>query len=238
MAKVKRFNKGEEVELSGAEEEYQKNPQQAREKAGRGFGADVTKPSPDEAEFMASEVTSSGKSAPAASKPKIVTKEELAAFQKENGADKTLRDYLNAQKGLTRRGESKSATSFTELEKNAPSGTSEAAMKALRANAAKEANQMADLEKGNSRGQKSMAAAPKITKGESRKPYNPGSVDNSYTGSKFAKGGITSKYMSFTKTGKPDGMKPVMARGGMARSSASKRGDGIATKGFTKGRNL
>jgi len=218
MAKVKRFNKGEEVELSGAEEEYKKNPTPEKEKPGAGFGRykglnGEVPLTPEDAEFMATEVTSSGKSTPAASKPKIVTKEELAAFQKENGADKTLRDYLNAQKGLTRRGESKSTTSFTELEKNAPSGTSEAAMKALRANAAKEANQMADLEKGNSRGQKSMAAAPKITKGESRKPYNPGSVDNSYTGSRFAKGG-------------------------MARSSASKRGDGIATKGFTKGRNL
>jgi hypothetical protein len=233
MAKVKRFNKGEEVELSGAEEEYQKNPQPSRERVGRGFGADVTKPSADEAEFMSTEVTSSGKSAPTSSKPKIVTKEELAKSGYDN-----LRDYLNAQKGLKRREEPKSSVTFAELEKNAPSGTSEAAMKALRANAAKEANQMSDLEKGNSRGQKSMAAAPKITKGESRKPYNPGSVDNSYTGSKFAKGGVTSKYMSFTKTGKPDGMKPVMAKGGMARSSASKRADGCATKGFTKGRNL
>jgi hypothetical protein len=213
MAKVKRFNKGEEVELSGAEEEYKKNPTPEKEKPGAGFGRykglnGEVPLTPEDAEFMATEVTSSGKSAPAASKPKIVTKEELAKSGYDN-----LRDYMNAQKGLTRRGESKSTTTFAELEKNAPSGTSEAAMKALRANAAKEANQMADLEKGNSRGQKSMAAAPKITKGESRKPYNPGSVDNSYAGSRFAKGG-------------------------MARSLASKRADGCATKGFTKGRNL
>jgi hypothetical protein len=45
----------------------------------------------------------------------------------------------------------------------------------------------------------------------------------------------TAKYMSFSKTGKPAGMKPVtkMASGGM---TASRRADGIATKGKTKGR--
>jgi hypothetical protein len=179
MAKVKRFNKGEEVELSGAEEEYQKNPQPAKEQVGRGFGADVTKPSADDAEFMASQVTSSGKSSPAVAKPKIVTKEELAKSGYDN-----LRDYLNAQKGLKPRGES--ASSKNPI----------------------------DMEKGNSRGQKApMATAVKITKGEGRKPYSPEPVGTSFPGSKFAKGG-------------------------MARSSASKRADGCATKGFTKGRNL
>ena len=44
---------------------------------------------------------------------------------------------------------------------------------------------------------------------------------------KYVRGGVTAKYMSFTKTGKPDGMKPVtkMARGG-----------GIEQRGKTKGR--
>tara|TARA_R110000868_G_scaffold93785_2_gene259286 strand:- start:200 stop:823 length:624 start_codon:yes stop_codon:yes gene_type:complete len=44
---------------------------------------------------------------------------------------------------------------------------------------------------------------------------------------KYARGGATAKYMSFTKTGKPDGMKPVtkMARGG-----------GCESRGKTKGR--
>ena len=49
------------------------------------------------------------------------------------------------------------------------------------------------------------------------------------------KGGkVKAKYMSFSKTGKPAGMKSVtkMASGG----SASKRGDGIAQRGKTKGR--
>jgi len=48
------------------------------------------------------------------------------------------------------------------------------------------------------------------------------------------RGGMTSKFMSFSKTGKPAGMKPVtkMASGG----SASSRADGIATKGKTRGK--
>ena len=47
-----------------------------------------------------------------------------------------------------------------------------------------------------------------------------------------AKGGITAKYMSFTKTGKPAGMRNLMASGG----SASSRADGIAQRGKTRGK--
>jgi hypothetical protein len=46
------------------------------------------------------------------------------------------------------------------------------------------------------------------------------------------KGGITAKYMSFTKTGKPAGMRNVMASGG----SVSSRADGIAQQGKTRGK--
>jgi hypothetical protein len=47
------------------------------------------------------------------------------------------------------------------------------------------------------------------------------------------KGGMAAKFMSFSKAGKPAGMKPVtkMASGG----SASSRADGIAVKGKTRG---
>jgi hypothetical protein len=50
------------------------------------------------------------------------------------------------------------------------------------------------------------------------------------------KKGGAAKYMSFTDTGKPAGMKPVkkMAAGG----SASSRADGVAKKGMTKGKLL
>ena len=54
--------------------------------------------------------------------------------------------------------------------------------------------------------------------------------------SAMKKGGMakSTKFMSFSKTGKPSGMKPVtkMANGG----SASSRADGIATKGKTRGK--
>ena len=47
------------------------------------------------------------------------------------------------------------------------------------------------------------------------------------TPKKYARGGVTAKYMSFTKTGKPDGMKPV---------TKMTRGGGIESRGKAKGR--
>jgi hypothetical protein len=57
--------------------------------------------------------------------------------------------------------------------------------------------------------------------------------NNSLTTENKAKGGVTKKYMSFTKTGKPDGMKSVkkMASGGFTKSA-----DGIAQRGKTRGK--
>ena len=43
-------------------------------------------------------------------KPKVVTLEQLQAFKKQYGADKDLTDYMNAQRGLTRRGGSATVT--------------------------------------------------------------------------------------------------------------------------------
>ena len=62
------------------------------------------------------------------------------------------------------------------------------------------------------------------------KAYN-----ESLTTENKAKGGMTAKFMSFSKKGKPAGMKSVtkMASGGM---TASSRADGIATKGKTRGK--
>jgi|APGre2960657373_1045057.scaffolds.fasta_scaffold00638_12 hypothetical protein len=49
------------------------------------------------------------------------------------------------------------------------------------------------------------------------------------------KGGMTARFMSFSKAGKPAGMKPVtkMASGGV---TASRRADGIAQRGKTRGK--
>jgi len=62
------------------------------------------------------------------------------------------------------------------------------------------------------------------------KAYN-----ESLTTENKAKGGMTAKFMSFSKTGKPAGMKKVtkMASGGM---TASSRADGCCSKGKTRGK--
>ena len=54
---------------------------------------------------------------------------------------------------------------------------------------------------------------------------------------KKAKGGMTAKFMSFSKKGKPAGMKSVtkMASGGM---TASSRADGCCSKGKTRGKMM
>tara|TARA_R110002126_G_scaffold98154_2_gene228475 strand:- start:12 stop:647 length:636 start_codon:yes stop_codon:yes gene_type:complete len=58
--------------------------------------------------------------------------------------------------------------------------------------------------------------------------------EESYKGDGMKKGGMTAKFMSFSKKGKPAGMKPVtkMASGGSFRASAN----GIAQKGKTRGK--
>ena len=58
--------------------------------------------------------------------------------------------------------------------------------------------------------------------------------EENYKGDGMKKGGMTAKFMSFSKKGKPAGMKPVtkMASGGSFRASAN----GIATKGKTRGK--
>jgi len=142
----------------------------------------------------------------AAAKSAVVTKEQLAASGYDN-----LRDYLNAQKGLKRRDGSAPAksgpSSYSEMLRNAPAGTSDTAMKALKSNAANESNRLADAERGVSRGRKSAAEAPKMTRSAPRKPYSPEPMGTSFPGSRFSKGGM---------------------------ASPSKRADGIARKGLTK----
>jgi len=58
--------------------------------------------------------------------------------------------------------------------------------------------------------------------------------EESYKGDGMKKGGMTAKFMSFSKKGKPAGMKPVtkMASGGSFRASAN----GIAQRGKTRGK--
>jgi hypothetical protein len=82
-------------------------------------------------------------------------------------------------------------------------------------------------------GRERAAAASRLKQDSDKGQYAvPGQGD---LGQFLKKGGkVNAKYMSFSKAGKPAGMKSVtkMASGG----SASSRGDGIAQRGKTKGR--
>jgi hypothetical protein len=123
---------------------------------------------------------------PTPRKNKVVTKEEL----EKSGM--SLRDYLNKQRGLTRRKE-KDPTAGDSPDK-----------------AAQEAADSIDATIGMRAPRYTPpGSAPKQTTQKPKpKVFMPSKPDNSFSGSKFAKGGSV--------------------------SSASKRADGIATKGKTR----
>ena len=175
----------------------------------------------------------------APAKPKIVTKEQLAASGYDN-----LRDYLNAQQGLKRRdGSAPSKTSATptsnqpssyaEMAKNIPEGTSEAARQALMANVVKEK-------------QKSDSDTKKASSESSRGSMMSKRFDSDISGSDLKIQPSDSLKKAKEKAGQtrtelPSGKRiremlgSKYAKGGSV-SSASKRADGIAQKGHTKGR--
>lgn len=137
-------------------------------------------------------------------KPKMVTKEELA----KSGL--SLRDYMNQQQGLTRRGGSSAPVT--------PAATAPAATK--------------ETSSG-------MSFKDKITKeaADAIKASGKKYPDMSVLQAPAKRAGMTAmgrKSSSFDDFGSGDGYK----KGGMTRSSASNRADGIATKGHTKGKYL
>ena len=89
MKKVRRFSDGGETEdmVAPGNEEAIKN----RNVAGMPEEPDRVFAAPD-------------RFSPPAAKPPIVTEKQLQAFKAKYGAEKDLTDYMNAQKGLTRRG--------------------------------------------------------------------------------------------------------------------------------------
>ena len=123
---------------------------------------------------------------PSPRKNKVVTKEEL----EKSGM--SLRDYLNKQQGLTRRKE-KDPTAGDSPDK-----------------AAQEAADAIDpgRDMRTPRYTPPGSAPKQTTQKPKAKVFSPDRPDNSFPGSKFAKGGSV--------------------------SSASKRADGIATKGKTR----
>jgi hypothetical protein len=128
-------------------------------------------------------------SSPKAKKSGIVTKEELAKSGYDN-----LRDYLNAKQGLTRRKE-KDPTAGDSPDK-----------------AAQEAADAIDpgRDMRTPRYTPPGSASKQTTQKPKAKVFSPDRPDNSFPGSKFAKGGSV--------------------------SSASSRADGIAVKGKTRGK--
>ena len=145
-------------------------------------------------------------------KAPIVTKDQLSAFQKKHGSDKTLRDYMNNQQGLTRRGE-KAVDEIAEVaskradDRKAAAPEAKPALKyqSLQDRAKSYADERAKSGVG-------MYGTKKSEPKEERKPL-PLKSTKSETGNAF--------------------MGVGMKKGG---SVASRRADGIASKGKTKGR--
>jgi hypothetical protein len=122
------------------------------------------------------------------SKPAIVTKKDLAKSGYDN-----LRDYLNAKQGLTRR---------KEKDPTAGDSPDKAAQEAADAiDPGRDMRTPRYTPPGSAPKQTTQKPKPKV--------FMPSKPDNSFPGSKFAKGGSV--------------------------SSASSRADGCATKGKTKG---
>ena len=124
---------------------------------------------------------------PSPRKNKVVTKEEL----EKSGM--SLRDYLNAKQGLTRRKE-KDPTAG-----DSPDKAAQAAADSI--DPGRDMRTPRYTPPGSAPKQTTQKPKPKL--------FSPDRPDNSFPGSKFAKGGSV--------------------------SSASSRADGIATKGKTKG---
>jgi hypothetical protein len=148
---------------------------------------------------------------PAAKRTPMVTKEQLAA------SGLSLRDYLNKQQGLTRRGDS--APSASPSKATTPPGSSLPPSRALMPN--KEGQPGGSLPVKRPRGQGTV-----MEQGRGVDMYGStlSDIKNMFKGtrrggSEYAKGGAVKK----------------MASGGSV-SSASKRADGIAIRGKTKGR--
>ena len=142
--------------------------------------------------YEGDEVSSTGRGAAGTSetvKPRVISKKELEASGYDN-----LRDYLNAQRGLTRRKE-KDPTAGDSPDK-----------------AAQEAADTMDATRDmrTPRYTPSGSAPKQTTQKPKPKVFSADRPDNSFPGSRFAKGGSV--------------------------GSASKRADGCCTKGKTRGK--
>jgi hypothetical protein len=180
---------------------------------------------------------------PAKAKPAIVTKEQLKASGFDN-----LRDYLNAQRGLTRRGESsprKPAANKAAVSRGPSRGTQDegdagekAARKAQEAKMAKAREMRKQTDPGDvpANVRRTQEASAKSKRrdmtGFAQMPF---SKQMEYLSTKGKEGtGFKTKEGSTRKKDEMGDYTPFK-KGGTV-SSASKRGDGIAIRGKTRGR--
>jgi hypothetical protein len=181
------------------------------------------------------------KPAKAASKPAIVTEEQLKASRFDN-----LRDYLNDQQGLTRRGESsprKPAANKAAVSRGPSRGTQDegdagekAARKAQEAKMAKAREMRKQTDPGDvpANVRRTQEASAKSKRrdmtGFAQMPF---SEQMKYLSSKGKEGtGFKTKEGSTRKKDEMGDYTPFK-RGGTV-SSASKRADGIAVRGKTR----
>lgn len=163
--------------------------------------------------------------APAASKPKVVTKEELAA------SGLSLRDYMNKQQGLTRRGES--------TPKAEPKATPKADTKASSSYASDVGSESKPAAKKETYRDLSGNVRTKgpDTSAEERAANRAKAVETAKSAASSVGDYVSSLGKREEKHGtyKKDGKIVRYAKGGSV-SSASRRADGIATKGKTRGK--
>lgn len=178
--------------------------------------------------------------APAKAKPAIVTKEQLKASGFDN-----LRDYLNAQRGLTRRGESAPRKAAAAAPRGSYRGTQEEgnagedeARKALAERRAKEReirNRQTDpgLTPGQAKSQRDAEMKRDAAKtGSQRLAEKADRAGNIYQRSRDAQ---KKKDEERKMRSQPRGrMKAADMASGGSVSSASKRADGIAVRGKTR----
>ena len=206
-SKVKRYALGDVVSSDDGAEEAANRSENAQSIMSEAKGDTMLKAMRDEAV-----------------KPKMVTKEELA----KSGL--SLRDYMNKQQGLTRRGGSSAPAAApakeAPYEKTPPDFSKIATPSVTKIEERKPASS-------------GMSFKDKITKeaADAIKASGKKYPDMSVLQAPAKRAGMTAmskKSSTFDDFGSGDGYK----KGGMTRSSASKRADGIATKGHTKGKYL
>jgi hypothetical protein len=144
----------------------------------------------------------------------VVSAAELAEFRKTAGESATLRDLLNADKGLERRGESRVVPQVKAASRNEIMPDT---VRNLAQSSGVKMSDARDLESGMSRGSRPKQGAS--TTEEGMKDYKPRRTSSENT---------ETSDMSYNKKG--GAIK--MASGG----SASRRADGIAMRGKTRGK--